>query len=354
MENKNPRYLSLVIQKGRRDTQDNFKRDKRAVVTRITVGAIGAGVLAVINLLRTGAGGIMDILTALGIALIGAVISNFVWYLVTLVYYTVTSPARLYREQESEILKLRGQMEDLENPFEVTLLPANENYSQDDVRWASIRVYNKSSAAEIEDCFLKLTEILEIDKNVSRRFNPQKLSWSGREAKDRNQVLPVHCNDERWCDIAMTIPREVQDIATFTVWFGTGHQSMKIRTGKYRLTIEVHGVWQNRPIVHPYSVVLNFESKYKLMVESVEEIVKVSGQTMNPNLEVFRYNTSISSRLLTRFAPDRLRCLILALLFTVGFRLGRYVNSCVKRWDGSGLGLDGNAVELQTPDHRIE
>jgi hypothetical protein len=74
MENKNPRYLALVIQKGRDDTKENFRRDKKAVVTRIAVGAIGAGVLAVINLLRTGVGGIMDILTALGIALIGAVI----------------------------------------------------------------------------------------------------------------------------------------------------------------------------------------------------------------------------------------------------------------------------------------
>jgi hypothetical protein len=173
-------------------------------------------------------------------------------------------PAKLYSDQGGFV----------ENPFQITTVNPNLNFSEPDERWASVKVSNQSVIANIEACFLELNGIVDLQTNQTIPFEPQRLRWSGREGADnRTQPIIVYPDSPRWCDIAHATTKD--DSAYYTTWFGQGREQTRIREGKYRLKIKVHGEWKGHQISYPYSLDLIYQPDNKrdtLVIRRIEQI----------------------------------------------------------------------------------
>jgi len=170
-------------------------------------------------------------------------------------------PAKIYSDQGGFI----------ENPFEIATVDGN--FSQDETRWAMLKVSNTSTSAYIDDCFLELLRIVDLNINKQIVFEPQNLTWSGREqnnSQSGNQPITVYSGSPRWCDIALVSPSHHK--AYYTTWFGLGLEQTSIKPGSYRLTTKAHGKWQNHPIGYLYSVDLSFYPQNNLHLENVQKI----------------------------------------------------------------------------------
>lgn len=174
-------------------------------------------------------------------------------------------PVEIYREQGGFI----------ENPFEI--VPLNNNSSNPASSRATIVVTNRAKSAKVENCFVELISVLDLDVNQQIWPEPQKLYWNPREMEGllhEKKMVDLIPDVPTWCDIADSVVKENR--AYYLTWFGRGTQRNEIKPGKYELTIRVHGDYRGHPISHEYSLEFSFQpdNETKFRVENIALIEK--------------------------------------------------------------------------------
>lgn len=198
---------------------------------------------------------------------IGFVAGFFVPAIVRFGIALVYLPAKIYREQGGFI----------ENPFEITdldpkliVLDSTSRLAATKNKWATIKVYNKSHIASIEESFIELVGILDLKTNQPIQIEKHRLTWSGRD-QNRNQkgneLLTIQADSDAWCDVAVFV--HVRKAAFYTTWFGLEH--MRIDPGEYRLTLKAHGRWKNHSLSYLYLAYLQFDLPNDIRITRVEE-----------------------------------------------------------------------------------
>ncbi len=154
----------------------------------------------------------------------------------------------------------------IENPFDLEEYQSKKERKEDDDKWASILVKNISPSENIEECFLKLIDIVDSQTGKSIIEDIQNLTWSGREQNKEisgNQPIKIVASHNAVCDVARTNKENIWgDKVYYTTWFG----GQKITPGKYLLRIVIYGNFKNHPIHYTYQTVLHFDQpdKFKL------------------------------------------------------------------------------------------
>lgn len=151
----------------------------------------------------------------------------------------------------------------LENPFDLVVIPRDKDIESGNQVWASIEVHNTDKQKSIDNCYVRLDQVIEMNSKHNILENRQNLTWSAREhnpAQSGNQPIQVTAQDFRVCDIAKNV--RAHEKIEFTLWFG----ALVIGPGKYELEIRVYGNWREHPINYPYSFVLEYYSQNKLVL----------------------------------------------------------------------------------------
>ena len=132
-------------------------------------------------------------------------------------------------------------------------------------KWALLKIQNKSTSDNIENCFLRLDDIVDKETNKSIIEDGQKLTWSNKEhnrIQSGNQPLLITANDFGVCDIART------EINRNTSYYTTGFGHQKVKQGKYKLTLAVFGTFRKQPKSYMYQANLKYEGGNKMEIEN--------------------------------------------------------------------------------------
>ena len=127
-------------------------------------------------------------------------------------------------------------------------------------------VKNISPSENIEECFLKLKDIVDLKTGKSIIEDVQNLTWSGREQNKEisgNQPIKIAASHDAVCDVARTNKENIWGATIhYTTWFGC----QEINEGDYLLKIVAYGNFKNHPIHYTYQTVLHFDwrDKFKL------------------------------------------------------------------------------------------
>ena len=173
----------------------------------------------------------------------------FVYIFIGIIY----QPAKIHKELGGFI----------ENPFSLEVYHSKKQTKETDDKWVSLAVVNKSVSENIENCFLRLDDIVSKDTNKSIIEDIQKLTWSSREhnqIQHGDQPLSISASDFGVCDVARTLLEN--NTAFFTTWFGEQH----IDNGLYDLTICVLGTFKKHQKCYMYRVQMMFGGKKKIQL----------------------------------------------------------------------------------------
>jgi hypothetical protein len=172
---------------------------------------------------------------------------------IALVFSLLYVPTTLFEEQGGF----------LENPFDLVVIPRDSDIESGNQVWASIEVHNIDKQKSIDNCYIRLDQVIEVNSKHNLLENRQNLTWSAREhspTQSGNQPIQITAQDFRVCDIAKTV--RAHEKIEFTMWFGT----LVIGPGKYELEIRAYGNWREHPINYPYSFILEYHGQNKLFL----------------------------------------------------------------------------------------
>lgn len=181
---------------------------------------------------------------------------------ITIVFYffltVLYEPAKLYA-------RLGGFVR---NPFSLSVYKSKKEKEKNEAKWVSINVKNISPANHIEDCFLELTDIINLKTEKSVLNDIQKLTWSAREHNKEisgNQPIRIVANNNAVCDLARTNVSGLlwEPSAYYTTWFGL----QEIDSGEYSATITIYGNYQEHPIHYKYQVKLYFKKPNTIRID---------------------------------------------------------------------------------------
>lgn len=147
----------------------------------------------------------------------------------------------------------------IKNPFRLTVYRSKRERKEDEDKWVSLEVKNTSPSENIEECFIKLIDIVDLKTGNSIIEDVQNLTWSGREQNknvEGKQPLRITADHEAVCDVARTNLSDIWgEKAYYTFWFG----SQKLEKGNYLLKIIVYGVFKKHPTNFQYQLSLAFD-----------------------------------------------------------------------------------------------
>lgn len=155
----------------------------------------------------------------------------------------------------------------VENPFLLDVYQSKRERKENEDKWASIAVKNNSASENIEDCFLKLQDIVDLKTGRSVIEDVQNLTWSGKEQNKEisgNQPIRIVADHEAICDVARTNVKDLWGVrAYYTTWFG----GQELNQGDYLLKIIVYGNFRTHPVHYTYQTVLHFYGGNKISID---------------------------------------------------------------------------------------
>ena len=156
----------------------------------------------------------------------------------------------------------------VENQFILDKYKSKREKSKNEDKWASIKVTNKSDFQNINDCFLKLVDIIDLENGESIIEDELNLTWSGIEQNNKikgNQPIRIFAANHAVCDVARTsISEPFNGEAYYTTWFG----GQKIEKGQYSLFIIIYGNFENHPVHYKYKTTLFFAGSNKISIDT--------------------------------------------------------------------------------------
>jgi hypothetical protein len=153
----------------------------------------------------------------------------------------------------------------IENPFIIEVYRSKREDIEDRDKWVSLKVHNKSTSENIEECYLRLDDIVDKNTNESIIEDVQKLTWSGREhnqIQSGKQPLLIGANDFSVCDVART--KIIRNEAYYTTWFGKQY----IEPGEYKLTFSAFCTFRKHQKSYLYQAELSFDGKITIGFEN--------------------------------------------------------------------------------------
>lgn len=248
------KYWSIVIKKASQVAEGKTGTKALIVITIFSAAlALIAFLLGLFNIIPENTPYIGDAINNAGVQL-GMGIIGIIVFAIVFVFALIYIPAKIYDEQGGF----------LENPFDLVTIPHDKDIQFGKQVWASIEIHNTDKRRNIEGCYLRLDQIIEITTKKDLLQNKQNLCWSGREhnpVQSGNQPIQVTAEDFRVCDVANNIP--AHDKVEFTLWF----ERHFIDPGKYELAIRAYGRWMEHSINHPYYFILDYKGGNKLIME---------------------------------------------------------------------------------------
>lgn len=253
----------------------HVKKYWRQVRQRAWQGAMNKSGMKVIMptlFILIGAIGLAGIPVSLGIVqysffkdnLVANTITGLSQILISFVAFLISFFALLYKTPPEMYEKLGGF---LENPFDLDEYQSKRERTDEEDKWASILVKNISPSENIEECFLKLVDIIDLETGKSTIEDVQNLSWSGREQnKDisGNQPIKIVASHDAVCDVARTNIKNIWgERVYYTTWFG----EQRVNEGDYLLKIIIYGNFKGHPIHYAYQFVLHFDWKNKFKLD---------------------------------------------------------------------------------------
>lgn len=167
----------------------------------------------------------------------------------------------------------------IKNPFHLKVYRSKRERKEGEDKWVSLEVKNTSPSENIEECFIKLINIVDLKTGNSIIEDVQNLTWSGREQNrniEGNQPLRITADHEAVCDIARTNLSNIWgEKAYYTFWFG----GQEIEKGDYLLTIIVYGVFRNHPVNYRYKFSLTYDGHKNMDIDEPILITETSGES---------------------------------------------------------------------------
>lgn len=139
---------------------------------------------------------------------------------------------------------------------------------ENEPRWATIKVENTSPDTNIESCFLRLDEVIDLSINEKIWEIGSNLTWGFREQIQHkgefgNETKTIVAGNYRDCDIATTHPGNTE--MHFTFWVGR----FSLKEGEYRVKIRVFGRWDDKPVFRDEEFILRYDGGNTLEIVGI-------------------------------------------------------------------------------------